>query len=214
MTLLAFNFCALGWPLVFLSWLLPFLLGLWLGYILWAKYKKISEDLSHKISDLDKKIVKLESDLDICKHTKTDLESEIALLKGQLREKNLEISTIKSSIASSASQNVIVAAAEPKAKKDSPKLTAITGDLKKDDLKKIEGIGPKIEKLLHAGGILTFADLANAKIEKIQGILDDAGPKFNIANPETWSEQASFAQAGKWTELQNFQNDLKGGKKV
>ncbi len=82
----------------------------------------------------------------------------------------------------------------------------------KDDLKKIEGIGPKIEALLHADGIVTFSDLSKAKVEKIQSILDKAGKRYAIHNPATWSAQAKMAAAGQWVELKKWQDELNGGK--
>jgi large subunit ribosomal protein L27 len=83
---------------------------------------------------------------------------------------------------------------------------------KADDLKKIEGIGPKIEELLHAGGITTFAELAAAPTELVQTILDAAGPRYAIHNPSTWGKQAALAAAGKWDELKAWQDELDGGK--
>jgi len=82
----------------------------------------------------------------------------------------------------------------------------------KDDLKKIEGIGPKIEGLLNEGGFLTFAALADGPTEKIQDILDAAGPRYRIHKPATWSEQAALARDGKWDELKVLQDRLDGGK--
>jgi large subunit ribosomal protein L27 len=84
--------------------------------------------------------------------------------------------------------------------------------VKADDLKKIEGIGPKIEELLHAGGIMTFAELAAAPTELVQTILDAAGPRYTIHNPTTWGKQAELAAAGKWDELKAWQEELDGGK--
>ena len=43
----------------------------------------------------------------------------------------------------------------------------------KDDLKKIEGIGPKIESVLNEAGIMTFADLAASKDEDTQEIIKE-----------------------------------------
>jgi large subunit ribosomal protein L27 len=103
-------------------------------------------------------------------------------------------------------------AAAPKAVKDeaTPKKTAKAA--KADDLKLVEGIGAKIEELLHAGGIVSFNDLANAELSKIQEILDAAGPKYNIHDPGTWSQQAKLAADGKWDDLLELQDKLKGGK--
>jgi len=84
----------------------------------------------------------------------------------------------------------------------------------KEDLKKVEGIGPKIEQLLYAEGIYTWNDLAQTKVEVIQMILDKAGPRYKMHNPETWPDQARLAAQGKWDELEKWQDDLKGGRKV
>lgn len=83
---------------------------------------------------------------------------------------------------------------------------------KKDDLKKIEGIGPAIEKLLHAEGITTFVGLSETAPEKIKDILAAAGSRFGFHDPGTWPHQASLAAAGKWDELKKLQDELDGGK--
>ena len=84
--------------------------------------------------------------------------------------------------------------------------------IKQDDLKMVEGVGPKIEGLLHAGGIMTWADLANAPTEKIQAILDEAGPRYRMHQPTTWAKQAAMADAGQWEELVAYQDRLEGGR--
>jgi large subunit ribosomal protein L27 len=83
---------------------------------------------------------------------------------------------------------------------------------KADDLKKIEGIGPKIEQLLHDKGILTFNDLAVASVDDVRAILAEAGPRYTIHDPGTWGKQAEMAAAGKWDELKAWQKELDGGK--
>ncbi len=60
----------------------------------------------------------------------------------------------------------------------------------KDNLTKITGIGPKIQQLLNAGGIMTYNDLAKAKKSTVEKILEDAGPRFNAHDPSTWMKQA------------------------
>lgn len=80
-----------------------------------------------------------------------------------------------------------------------------------DDLKKIEGIGPKISGLLMENGIKTFAQLAEKDTEEIQAILDEA--KIRIANPKTWAEQAKMAANGAWDSLEKLQDELKGGRR-
>ncbi len=97
------------------------------------------------------------------------------------------------------------AAPKTEAKKAAPKKAAG----KADDLKKIEGIGPKIASTLVEAGIATFADLANTKPEQISEII--AGVRGNHVT-DTWPEQAKLASEGKWDELKKWQDELDGGK--
>ena len=82
-----------------------------------------------------------------------------------------------------------------------------------DDLKKIEGIGPKIESILHDAGILTFAILADSSVEHLEKVVrEDAG--IRVAFPDTWPEQAKLAAAGEWETLDTLQDELKGGRRA
>ncbi|MAT98234.1 MAG: hypothetical protein CL608_13900 [Anaerolineaceae bacterium] len=82
-----------------------------------------------------------------------------------------------------------------------------------DDLKIIEGIGPKIEGILHDAGINTFAELAAASVSQLEKIVrEDAG--IRIAFPDTWPKQAQLAADGQWTELEQLQDELKGGRQA
>ena len=83
---------------------------------------------------------------------------------------------------------------------------------KGDDLKKIEGIGPKIEQILHEGGITTFAQLAESDADAVKELLTAAGPRYAIHNPATWAKQAAMAANGQWDELKELQDKLDGGK--
>ncbi|MAL60873.1 MAG: 50S ribosomal protein L21 [Flavobacteriaceae bacterium] len=100
-------------------------------------------------------------------------------------------------------------ATAPKAKEEPAKKAApkkATG--KADDLKKIEGIGPKIAETLTAAGIATYADLAKAKPAKIAEIIADVRGSHV---PDTWPQQAQLAADGKWDELKELQDKLDGG---
>jgi predicted flap endonuclease-1-like 5' DNA nuclease len=83
-----------------------------------------------------------------------------------------------------------------------------------DDLTVVEGIGPKIAELLHAGGITTFAALAGMSPAGLQAILDAAGPNFKLAVPATWPEQAALAAQNRWAELKVLQDKLNAGRVV
>jgi predicted flap endonuclease-1-like 5' DNA nuclease len=84
-----------------------------------------------------------------------------------------------------------------------------------DDLKRIEGIGPKIASVLQAAGITTFAQLAATDVERLQEILREADPNLiRLADPGTWPDQAGLAAEGRWAELEKLQNELKGGRRA
>lgn len=83
---------------------------------------------------------------------------------------------------------------------------------KQDDLKIVEGIGPKIEQLFHDAGINTWAALAKADPEQLTQILRDAGPRFQMHNPATWPAQANMAAEGQWQKLEQYQDELSGGR--
>jgi len=93
-----------------------------------------------------------------------------------------------------------------------PATKKVTKSSGKDDLKKIEGIGPKIAEHLNKGGIRTFADLGKAKQTTLKEILTAAGPRYKMHNPGSWPKQAKLAAKGNWNELKALQDKLSGGK--
>ncbi len=94
------------------------------------------------------------------------------------------------------------------AKKAAPKkVTTKKVTSKGDDLKKIEGIGPKIAEIFNNAGILTFSELAGTKVEKLQEILAAAGSRYASKKPGSWPKQAKMAAEGKWDELKVWQDE-------
>lgn len=91
-------------------------------------------------------------------------------------------------------------------------VVAATPAASADDLKKIEGIGPKIAQLLNEAGITTFAELANTSAERVKEILEAAGSRYKMHDPTTWGQQSQMAADGKWAELKALQDELNGGK--
>jgi len=92
-----------------------------------------------------------------------------------------------------------------------PAPAATTG--KGDDLKIIEGIGPKIAGIMNEAGISTFAQMAKKTGSELRKLLDDGGIGA-IADPTTWPEQAALAAEGKMEALKALQDKLKGGRKA
>ncbi len=80
-----------------------------------------------------------------------------------------------------------------------------------DDLTRLEGIGPKVAKVLASIGIITFKALAEADYSQVKQALVDAG--WPYMDPAGWIEQAKLAAEGRWEELALFQDQLKGGRR-
>lgn len=91
-------------------------------------------------------------------------------------------------------------------KVEAPKTTA-----KSDDLKKIEGAGPKAAEALVNAGLDTFAKVAASDAATLSKILTDASSRLSHIVTETWPKQAGLAAEGKWDELKELQDRLDGG---
>jgi len=103
-----------------------------------------------------------------------------------------------------AEQEEAKAEAEPKKKK--------VKKVKADDLKIIEGVGPKIESLMKEAGFEDLRAVANASVDDLKKVLEDAGSRYQMHDPTTWPKQAELAADEKWEELRDYQDYLDGGK--
>lgn len=92
-----------------------------------------------------------------------------------------------------------------------PGAVAADTSIDADDLKVVEGIGPKIESILKEQGINTLSQLADTELGRLREILDGAGSQFRAHQPKTWPVQAGLAADGKLDELHAWQRELKGG---
>jgi hypothetical protein len=81
-----------------------------------------------------------------------------------------------------------------------------------DDLRRIEGIGPKTAAVLNKSGIQTFSQLANMELDQLRDLLRAA--RLHLVQPDTWPQQAALAAAGKWRELAALQDTLIGGRRA
>lgn len=83
---------------------------------------------------------------------------------------------------------------------------------KHEDLEIIEGIGPKVAKVLNAAQIFSFAQVASMTPEAIRNVLDAAGDQFKMLPTDTWPKQAAMARDGKMTELEAYKKYLDNGR--
>ena len=82
---------------------------------------------------------------------------------------------------------------------------------KGDDLKIVEGIGPKAAEAIVTSGVDTFEKLSKKSAEEIKNILVSASSTLAHLDPTTWAKQAELAANGKWDELKKWQDELIGG---
>lgn len=87
-------------------------------------------------------------------------------------------------------------------------------NIKEDDLKIVEGIGPKIEELFKTSGILTWKAMSELSVDRLREILSKAGERYHIHDPGTWPKQSRLAYEGKWQQLKDWQTTLDGGREV
>ena len=92
-----------------------------------------------------------------------------------------------------------------------PKKVVAKKVAKADDLKKVEGIGPKIAGIFKEAGIDSFAKLAKTDVAKLKELLEGAGSRYASKVPDSWPKQAKLASEGKWDELKKWQEEVKGG---
>jgi len=96
--------------------------------------------------------------------------------------------------------------------KPSQNTHASNDNSQKDDLKLIEGIGPKIEEVLNKANIFTFTDLQKSDRDTLKSLLNDAGSQYRMHEPETWPTQAKIANKREWNKLKEYQEHLTGGR--
>lgn len=82
--------------------------------------------------------------------------------------------------------------------------------LRVDDLKAVEGIGPKIAEVLEAAGIESWRRLAETDVAELSALLDQAGPRFRIHDPGSWPAQAELLADGRWDEFKELTRRTKG----
>lgn len=143
-------------------------------------------------TDWETKIAGLTADLNACNSSKGDLSATINSLRAEidaLKVANIDLPFDGAAAALVFGKKVV-----------------------KDDLKLVEGIGPKIEELFHNAGIATWKALSETSVERCREILDGGGEHYQIHDPGTWPKQCEMMYKGLWQELKEWQDILDGGK--
>jgi predicted flap endonuclease-1-like 5' DNA nuclease/uncharacterized protein YneF (UPF0154 family) len=205
------------------------LLGFLLGYFMSHRTKKefvyndVKTETSSKSTIVEKfnqmeKEASISTNNAIVSNTQTAKKETIAKVETKVETPKVETPkpTAKKTVAKTTEVNNIVeptkTAKKTTAGKKTVAKTPVSGT--KNDLKVIEGIGPAIEKLLNAKNINTYKELADSKIEVIQEILNEGGPRFAMHSPETWPMQAQLLFENRMEDFKKLTEELKGGKIV
>lgn len=169
----------------------------------------------------------LKADLAACRSNAKNLSDKITVLEHELYELKSAKPAEKVSLASAnvaakpkpakkqtAKPKPAKSPAKPSSKSfDAAAAKAVFGKkVNENDLKLVEGIGPKIADLFIADGIKTWQQLADTSVDKCQEILTAAGDRYKMHNPGTWPRQAKMMADGKWKELKAWTDKLDGGK--
>ncbi|MBK7407513.1 MAG: hypothetical protein IPJ40_05155 [Saprospirales bacterium] len=188
--------------------ILAILLGLILGWILWGRFLSRMKKAEEERDDYHTRFTELEKEHVSLKYAHDELTKEAGTFRSHIGNLEADKAVLQAQLARLKEQHM----AEGEEATKSRGIFAGTTPSHDDDLKLIEGVGPKIEKLLKEAGIRTFQDVVNSSAEKIREILDASGPNFKLADPTTWGKQAGLAAEGKWDELKELQDKLDGGR--
>ncbi|GER58539.1 hypothetical protein [Patiriisocius marinus] len=196
--------------------LIPLLVGLicaLLGYLLGKLLSGGSDNRdSASLNKWRDKNAQLEADLAACK---SKLSASMAT-KDASSTGSSTVKTASSFAGGAAASAVVVSESAPKEVSlpfDAAAAKLAFGKkIKQDDLKVVEGIGPKISELFMNDGITTWKMLGEASVSRLKGILDAQGERYKVHNPATWPMQSKMAYEGKWAELKKWQDEHDYGK--
>ncbi|MBO0321159.1 hypothetical protein J0X14_02545 [Muricauda sp. CAU 1633] len=171
-------------------WIILALVGITIGivgYLLGRGSKSSVVDNSALIKNLEIENTKLRADLEACKKQTAPVE--------------------KPKPKSTSSTASPVFSFDAKAAK-----AALGKKVTKDDLKIVEGIGPKIQGLFHNFNIKTWKALSETSANTCQEVLNSGGKRYRIHDPASWPMQAKMAYEGHWQQLHEWQERHRAGK--
>ena len=207
-----------------------FLLGVWLGWAIWSRFRKMVDDLEesrdrqaaaysnlqkdhaslrYRFDELSKDSEILRADLERAEADRIVLEQRIEELETENRDivaagaAVLAAETVTTEAIGTATVGVPSIAAV-----ESPTAISYDGAALPENLQIIEGITPQIESILHENGIENWKKLGSTSDKGLAKILKGAGLDPTIVNPISWAAQARLAQAGSWDKLTELQRKL------
>lgn len=198
--------------------LIAFVIGLIVGWLIWGRLKK---QLESQAADAERKAREAQAKADSCEKEKAELEQKLKSTSGgtgsskpkEEASKDKGRATATSTTSTSATSTSAAATSANTANKDTDEPASSDGtkpkvlsapEGAKDDLKKISGVGPKLETTLNDLGIFHFRQIAawtEKEAEWVDGYLSFKGR----ISREKWIEQAKTLASGGDTEFSKRQ---------
>jgi predicted flap endonuclease-1-like 5' DNA nuclease len=180
------------------------------------------------VADKDAEIARLMADLEACGADRERLAGEIAQSSDQIASSKERVAALEAEFATAASvaaalpdasetepevmglaqepESVVVKQADPSKEEGLARLaeiaarTAGDGPVADDDLKKVHGVGPKLEGTLKGLGITSFRQIANFQKDDIAYVTAALGAFKGRIERDDWMSSAAEEHANKYNE--------------
>lgn len=139
------------------------------------KAAKTAQNLGAKANDKVKDAAK------VVANVTSDVEAIATGTSDQIKD-----TTIKNSVAAQKASNQLKDTMAKTVASTAKKVIESSPIKNMENLKLINGIGPKMEELLKKEGYTTLEAVANASVEDLKKVLDNADPRYRLLNPESW----------------------------
>ncbi|MBG6096016.1 hypothetical protein [Nocardioides luteus] len=199
----------MGWfiaqSLVFI--LVAFAIGLLVGWLIWGRRGKrtVVEESAAAAPEADTTSEsEVEPEVEAAAVPVARAESEDAVASEP--EPELEPAAEVEPEVEAAAEAAVVAEAESVAREAAEQ----EPEPEPQDLKRIEGIGPKIDAALKAQGYVTYARVAAATEDELRAAIKAEGVRF-APSASSWARQAQLLAEGDEDGLKEFQDYLVGG---
>lgn len=208
----------MGWfiaqSLVFI--LVAFAIGLLVGWLIWGRRSDRSKSVDEESatvatpaadSDVDTAgaeaaaVPAPRADSESSVVSEPEVEAEVGA-PVEAPEADAEIAAIP--VPRAESENAAVSEVEPEQEPEPEP------EPEPQDLKRIEGIGPKIDAALKAQGYPTYASVAAATEDELRAAIKAEGVRF-APSASSWARQAQFLAEGDEDGLKEYQDYLVGG---
>lgn len=181
------------------------LLGLFAGWLLWSGRRSTASESSSAEVDA------LRSQLEQCRTTSKEKDELIGRLEARLEGRGVTPETVPASSQSTATTPARLVATGKTTSADAdhgaanrgskPKTLETPLDGKADDLKKIKGVGPKLEQLCNRLGFWHFDQIANWTDDEVAWVDANLEGFKGRVTRDSWVEQAKLLAEGRATEF-------------